>query len=140
MSLTVHNASSWLYDDIDWPNVMACVRRYADLFPHDVTVESLLRDLRDGRLILWLVRDDDRTVAVVLVALQTIDATGWKRAVIHAYVGEQGMEALPLLGEIEDWARRSGCDEIEVFGRTGWRRALAPMGYAEDATILRKRL
>jgi hypothetical protein len=50
------------------------------------------------------------------------------------------MEALPMLPQIEDWAKSRGADEIEVLGRIGWRRALAPMGYGEKAVILRKAL
>lgn len=46
-----------------------------------------------------------------------------------------------ILPQIEDWARAEGCAEVHVqAGRSGWSRVLKPLGYAEAAVILRKKL
>lgn len=140
MSLSVHNATDWPADRMDWPAILRALRTYCEPFPEDVTVESVLMDVARGHQTLWLVRDGGATVSVVLVEVHTITATGWKRAVITGMGGERGVEALPLIAEIEQWARDQGANEIEVVGRVGWRRALAPYGYAEKVSILRKRL
>ena len=47
------------------------------------------------------------------------------------------IEALPHL---EEWARGEKCTQALVTGRRGWVRALAPHGYEEYATVLRKLL
>ena len=140
MSLTVHNVTDWPAEALDWPNIMAALATYCEPFPEDVTVESVLMDVVRGRQTLWIVRDGPKTVLVVLIHVGTIEATGWKRATVTGMGGERGIEALPLLPVIEDWARGLGVQEIEVVGRVGWRRALAPQGYAEKVSILRKRL
>jgi hypothetical protein len=140
LTLSVHNVTDWSADQFDWPNVMSALATYCEPFPEDVTVESVLMDVVHGKQTLWIVRDGGVTVSVVLVQIGRIDATGWVRATITGYGGTKGIEALPLLAQIEDWARDQGANEIEVVGRVGWRRALAPQGYAEKVTILRKRL
>ncbi len=38
--------------------------------------------------------------------------------------------------QIVEFARENGCKYIEIFGRSGWRRALE--GYSEQFTVLRK--
>lgn len=44
---------------------------------------------------------------------------------------------LPL---VEAWARAEGCAAIEAEARPGWRRVLAPHGYAATHVILEKEL
>lgn len=140
MTLTLHDTSKWPAERLDWPNIAACLKRYADRFPTDATIKSILADLVSGDLRLWVVRDEeDRTVAAVLVAVSTT-RTGALRVSIHGYGGTRGVEAFPLVTEIEDWARSIGADEFEVVGRKGWRRMFERLGYREEAVILRKRL
>jgi len=141
VTLTLHDTHAWSRDDFDWPNVIAAIETFVAPFPNDATVESVIKDVIVGKSRLWLVRDEGaRTVAIVLVTITNVDATGWRRATITGYGGTRGIEALPMIAEIEQWAREHGADEIEIFGRKGWRRLLGPLGYAEAAVILRKGL
>ena len=141
MSLTLHDTTDWAYERFDWPAVMACIKTYTDRFPNDANPTSVIEDVARGRLTLWLVLDEaEKPVAAVLVSLDVIDATNWKRASVHGYGGTRGIEALSLLPKIEAWARMHGADEIEAVGRAGWRKLLGAQGYREDAVILRKRL
>ena len=45
---------------------------------------------------------------------------------------------LPLLGEIEAYAKREGCARVRIFGRKGWLRVLA--GYEHKHIIMDKDL
>lgn len=138
--LTLHDTTDWSVEQFDWPAVMRAIRTYTDRFPEDATLESVISDVMAGRMRLWLVRDGDTTVAAVLVTVGTVDATGWKRVSIHGFGGERGIEALPLLEQIETWARSIGADEVEAVGRIGWRKLLGALGYRELSVILRKTL
>lgn len=141
MTLSIHDTTHWDRDRFDWPNVMRAIKTYTDRFPNDATPETVLREVARGAMTLWVVCDEaGETVGAVLVTIEVVQATGWKRASVHGYGGERGIEALPLLDHIEAWARKYGCDEIEAVGRIGWRKLLGDMGYREDAVILRKRL
>lgn len=140
MRLTVHNTSDWSADMLDWPNITAAIRRLVERFPDDITLEGVLSDIIHGRLTLWVVRDGDTTVSVVLVSFDTNPHTGHRRATIREMVGNRGVEAIPLIVEIEEWARSQGANDIDVIGREGWKRALASQGYELVAVVLRKRL
>jgi len=139
-TLTLHNTSEWDYEAIDWPNVMTCLRRYIERYPKEATIESIMKELILGYKELWIVRDDDRTVSVVLISFETVLATGHCRCNIWAFAGNDGVEALFLLPQIEEHAREKGAEEIRIFGRRGWKRLLAPQGYDEEAIVLSKDL
>jgi hypothetical protein len=123
------------------PAVTAAMRKLAGRFPREVTVEHLARDVVDGKRQLWLVLDDDdRFVAFVLTEIQVNDATGLKTLVIPSFAGEEGAATVPLIGAIEAWGKEQGCDEVMVWGRRGWKPALAKEGYSLDLAVFRKAL
>lgn len=45
-----------------------------------------------------------------------------------------------MLPEVEAWAKANGCSEIELAGRKGWQRVLAPNGFRTQAYVMRKPL
>jgi hypothetical protein len=45
---------------------------------------------------------------------------------------------LPLLGEVEAYAKREGCARVRIFGRKGWLRVLD--GYEHKHIIMDKDL
>jgi hypothetical protein len=123
------------------PAVTTAMRKLAERFPREVTVEHLARDVIDGKRQLWLVLDDDdRFVAFVLTEIQVNDATGLKTLVIPSFAGDEGAATVPLIGAIEAWGKEQGCDEVMVWGRRGWKPALAKEGYSLDLAIFRKAL
>lgn len=138
MSMVLHDTTNWSYDRFDWPNIVACLKRWADRFPDDTTVESALKDVMRGALRLWVVQNGQRTVLVVLTQAETVEATGRRKVTINGFAGDGGLEALPLLSQIEACARAEGADIVEVVGRRGWIKALNPLGYQEAAVVLRK--
>lgn len=46
-----------------------------------------------------------------------------------------------LRPQIELWAKnRQNCTRMEIVGRRGWKRVLAPVGYTETSTVVTKEL
>ena len=55
---------------------------------------------------MWLVLDEeDKVVLVPITAIETCDATGIKQLLLAECGGSRLKEAMPLLADIEQWAK-----------------------------------
>lgn len=104
-----------------WPHVkehlFSAVRR-TDL-SHTVDIE---RDILEGDGLLWLICDGRKIEAAGATLLVRTD----KHLVclITALGGANREKWLPLLSQIEDWARAEGAALVRIMGRPGWGRVL----------------
>lgn len=118
-----------------WPRVkehlFSAVRR-TDL-SH---TEDIERDLMEGDGLLWLICDGKTIEAAGATLLVNTD----KHLVclITALGGENMDKWLPLLSQIEDWARAEGAALVRIMGRPGWARVLK--GYEVSNVVLEKSL
>jgi hypothetical protein len=104
-----------------WPLVRdrlyAAVRR-TDL-SHSVDVA---RDVLHGDGVLWLACEGQEIEAAAVTLLTRTDR---HLVCLITALGGSNMERwLPLLSEIEDWARSEGAALVRVMGRPGWGRVL----------------
>jgi hypothetical protein len=124
-----------------WPGIIACLEKYCARYPHDESVDNIIRQCAAGRRQLWMVLDEkDEVVLAPVTEIVTVDATGAARFVFVEVGGSRAREAMPLITEMEAWARAQGCTEFDFVGRRGWERLLAPYGYRPEAVIYRKRI
>lgn len=133
----------------DWPwerlapygaEITAAMKKLVDRFPKDVTVESLAQECLTGHKQLWLILDGDRFVSFAITELRSVDATGHRMVSITSFAGEEGESTVPLISEIEAWAKDRGAMEATIIGRMGWKRSVATQGYKIDAVLYRKPL
>ena len=54
--------------------------------------------------------------------------------------GKCAKAALPIMKMVEEFALQEGCGGIEVSGRVGWKKLLAPYEFKQEAIILYKDL
>jgi hypothetical protein len=104
-----------------WPLVRdrlyAAVRR-TDL-SHSV---DIARDVLHGDGVLWLACEGEEIDAAAVTLLTRTDR---HLVCLITALGGSNMESwLPLLSEIEDWARSEGAALVRVMGRPGWGRVL----------------
>ncbi|KRR21911.1 hypothetical protein CQ13_07700 [Bradyrhizobium retamae] len=104
-----------------WPQVReklyAAVRR-TDL-SHTV---DIARDVLHGDGVLWLACDGQEIEAAAVTLLTRTDR---HLVCLITALGGSNMESwLPLLSEVEDWARSEGAALVRVMGRPGWVRVL----------------
>lgn len=132
------------------PEVL-CVdpRRVHEIWPY---VGSLLRaachrtkliafsdietDVLAGRSLLWIVWNGNSINAAAATVL--INSEVGKICVITACGGEDMQRWLPLIGQIENYARDEGCARVRIYGRKGWLRVLE--GYEHKHIIMDKEL
>lgn len=138
-----------IYNTQDWepervfrygPEITAAMRKLVDRFPREVTMKSLAEDIISGRQRLWLVLEGEDFRSFVLTEFKTTPATEIKTVYITAMGGDDGVNATPLIAEIEAWAKAEGATQAKVIGRWGWKRPLAQEGYNMDAVVYRKEL
>ena len=104
-----------------WPLVRdrlyAAVRR-TDL-SHSV---DIARDVLHGDGVLWLACEGEEIEAAAVTLLTRTDR---HLVCLITALGGSNMERwLPLLSEIEHWARSEGAALVRVMGRPGWGRVL----------------
>lgn len=124
-----------------WPGIVACLATYCRRFSGEETVDNILSECAGGKRTLWMCLDGDEVVLTPITEIVTINATGKKQLILAEVGGSRLKECLPLLNDIEAWAKAvHGVEEAQLVGRRGWARLLPELGYAEKARIYRKAL
>ena len=104
-------------------------------------LKHVIQELVEGSKQIWLGTIGKEFVATVVTHI--IEYPNKKTCEICYLGGESGtgvLDALNEVKEIEQWARLQGCDDMQVFGRRGWLKALNKHGYSERYTIVGKSL
>lgn len=118
-----------------WPHVSpllkaACRRTGLNAF------SDIEADILAGRSLLWLAWNGHAAEAAAATVL--INSEIGKVCVITVCGGSRMKRWLPLLGQIEDYARNEGCACVRIYGRKGWLRVLD--GYEQEYVIIGKEL
>lgn len=143
MSITIRLTTHLSTDEMApiWADIIACLEKYVARFP-DETVSNIIKQCANGRRQLWIIQDETgRVILTPITEITVDDATGAKTLVLAEVGGSRLRECMPLLREIEDWAKREhGADKARLIGRDGWMRLLPRFGYQPEARIYSKGL
>jgi len=118
-----------------WPMVRPMIQRAFARTGLD-GYERTEREVLEGLQLLWLAFDEAAIEAVLTT--QLIKVGERKVCVLVACSGQDSERWLPLLNEIENFARAEGCSGVRIIGRKGWQRVLD--GYSARHVILEKSL
>jgi hypothetical protein len=118
-----------------WPHVApllkaACIRTGLNAF---ADIEA---DILSGRGLLWIAWNKQAIEAAAATVL--INSEIGKVCIITACGGNDMPRWLPLIAEIENYARAEACTRVRIYGRKGWLRALD--GYGQTHFIMDKEL
>jgi len=85
---------------------------------------------------LWIA-GDYQAIAVTQIQIYPQHKT----CLIVAMAGE-GMDEWfeNLVCTIETWAKQMNCKYVEEYGRPGWKRVGAPLGYSQVYAVMRKQI
>lgn len=145
MSLSIRLSSTMTEAEIapHGAAITACLRRFVERYADQITLESVWGDIVRGNVQLWLITDDATGDVVMVQLTEVINnlATGRRVVRLLNTGGVRFFEALPLLDEIEAWARDVvKATEIEAVGRKAFVRVLEPRGYRFASVTVAKRL
>jgi hypothetical protein len=101
-----------------WPHVSAllkaaCYRTRLNAF---ADIEA---DILAGRSLLWPAWNGSGVESAAATIL--INSEIGKVCIITACGGSDMKRWLPLIGEIETYAKSEGCKRVRIYGRKGWR-------------------
>jgi len=118
-----------------WPHVSpllkaACCRTKLNAF---ADIEA---DILSGRSLLWIAWNG-RTVESAAATILINSEIG-KVCIITVCGGSDMKRWLPLIEQIEAYARREGCKRMRIYGRKGWLHVLD--GFEEKHVIMDKEL
>lgn len=140
--MNIHNTQDWPYERVApyGRQITAAMNKLVARFPRDLTLESLAEGVIGGAYQLWLILEAEDFRSVVLTQIKPNEATGNKAVMVFGLAGEDGLQSVPLISEIEAWARSIGASETMTIGRFGWRKAIQKEGYSADTILYRKDL
>lgn len=140
MTLSIHRTNDWSPEQFApyGAAVTAAMHKLEEQFPLEVDVQHLAREIMSGKRDLWLVLDGEEFVSFVLTEIHIEEATGLKTMVVPSGAGDDGLKAVPLIAAIEEHAKQNGCDAVIIYGRLGWKKAIAKQGYGLEAAIYKK--
>jgi hypothetical protein len=98
--------------------------------------ECTERDVLSGDQLLWFAWDGEKIISAATTRLA--DNGQRKVCEIVACGGEDRGKWLPLIKQIESYAKNENCSSTRIIGRVGWERVLD--GYRREYVILEKAL
>lgn len=118
-----------------WPHARSLIRRAVERtnLSHFRDIEY---DIIHGDGLLWLAWNGEKIEAAATTVL--VEANDGLVCVLTACGGEDMEHWLPLLRQIEDYAKHEGCRCVRIYGRKGWARVLD--GYRAEHVILERPL
>lgn len=113
-----------------WRGFYGLIQPTVDGSHGQLTSRSLLHNVSVGTYRMWI---NESPPAALFTRF--VDYPGKRVCRLMLLVANMDLvkENLPI---VEAWAAENGCDDVEIFGRRGWRRALD--GYDETHVILTK--
>ena len=126
--------------DLLWDEVEPLLQKAVDKANGEMTTEELKEQILNGETLLYTVDDTDYIVAAVTFQKRHFD-NGKEVLVILTAGGERLYEWMDdVLEEANNVGRESGCEDVYVVGRSGWKKPLGERGFQVAHTVYKKRV
>lgn len=124
--------------DVVWPQAEPLLKKAIDL-TNEVTLESVYSRLKSGDDLLLTVSKGPDIIAAITLEIRTFDS-GVKALWLPLVGGDMMAEWMDRVLEVsEAIAKDFSCGELRgIAVRKGWMRKLAPLGWEEVCTIVKK--
>ncbi len=122
-----------------WPQVEKFIHSAFEAGIGDDTKDSVLGMLERGEAQLWIAHNGAGIKAAALTRMATV-SNGKHICFCIACGGEEIETWQDCIGDIEEYARKQGCDALRLSGRAGWKIYIKKRGYKEPFVILEKAL
>ena len=133
VSLVDHNYVSAIWDQVEpilGKSLSTAHGRY--------TMKSILREIVNFEQHLWIVFDDDKKIIAALTT-RFVNYPD-KRLLAGQFLGGEKIMQWrdSMLETLERWAKDNNCDGVEMTGRKGFTKVLAPHGWTPEYTVFEK--
>ena len=118
-----------------WPHIASMMERMPNTLANH-TPQSLFELCMEGGVQLWLVGREKHELAM----LSSISNYPNARVLeIFWGAGTGALKSGPIVdATIEQFAKKTGCDRIDVHGRPGWEKIMEPYGFKKLSIIMSK--
>ncbi|WP_107341601.1 hypothetical protein [Agrobacterium pusense] len=142
MTLKIHLTTDWPFERVAkyGRQITAAMKKLVDRYPDEMTLKGLAEDVISGKNQLWLILDDEEFKAFVTSEIKVNEETGRRTLILSELAGDGGLDLVPMIGDIEEWAKDNGISELTPLGREGWRKPLARAGYKPKFVLYSKDL
>lgn len=123
--------------DLYWPSVLPWVEAAASDIG-SLSASDWHRRIETQHAQLWLVRIGSVLTGVIITEIY--DTAAGKTCALPIVGGSHLKASLPVLDEIEWWAREQGCTRLSGHGRFGFVEALKHLGWRPVAVEVAKEL
>ena len=123
--------------DYMWPQVGHWIEDAANS-SSCFTVDEVKAKLKNGHAQMWLAWNGAEADAVCVTFLE--QTTKGKHCHIWIMVGRDRESWQPLMAELEQWAKREGCNRMRHEARPGWSKILKASGYQMPHVCLEKEI
>lgn len=111
-----------------WPGVEELLDADPELWNKAYTKADILERIRDTRIQVWAVFNG-RVIRLIFFTQRYVSPNGVATLQIFWMFGNGVRDMLKLLDDVIDsFAAKLQCSRLEVTGRKGWERVLAPLG------------
>lgn len=142
MSLSIHLTNDWPFERVSsyGKQITAAMKKLVERYPDELTLKGLAEDVISGKNQLWLILEGEEFRAFVTSEIKVNGETGRRTLILSELAGEGGIDLVPMIGSIEDWARENNIQELTPLGREGWRKPLSRAGYKPKFVLYSKDL
>ncbi|MEI3803163.1 hypothetical protein V6R85_01465 [Agrobacterium sp. CCNWLW32] len=142
MSLSIHLTTDWPFERVAryGREITAAMKKLVERYPDEMTLKGLAEDVISGKNQLWLILDGEEFKAFVTSEIKINEETGRRSLILSELAGEGGIDLVPMIGTIEEWAKENSIHELTPLGRDGWRKPLAKAGYKPKFVLYSKEL
>ena len=133
VSLVDHN-----YVSAVWPQVSPILEKSLHTAHGRFTMKSILREIVNFEQHLWVVFDDDKKIIAALTT-RFVNYPD-KRLLSGQFLGGEDIMQWrdPMLETLEKWAKDNHCAGVEMTGRKGFTKVLAPHGWTPEYIVYEK--
>ena len=143
MTLSVRLTTTMTEDEMRplWNNIRRCLQKFVDRFPHEDSVENILKDCMSGARTLWVIQDETGKVVLAPVTeIVRVNATGELKMIFCIVSGDDIVEAMPCVQDMIQWGVEQGCTMFQAIGRPGWKPLVAPYGLKAIGMVYQLRI
>jgi hypothetical protein len=117
-----------------WPHVSAYLDPAIARAGGRISNETVEASILSGTHLLWLISDGEKISAAMVTRIA--DYPLKRMLVVECLGGREMSQWLPVaFNAIKGYAKDMSLDGIEMYGREGWTRALAPYGWRQTMVL-----
>jgi hypothetical protein len=123
--------------DICWDRISSLLGKSIGTAHGRYTMDDILREIRSFEQHLWVVFDDTKIIAALTTRFMLYPH---RRMLAGQFLGGSRIMRWrdEMLVTLEKWAKDNDCDGLEMTGRNGFEKVLAPHGWTPEYVVFEK--